>query len=87
MEESVNVIKNDPKVQIKINDMLERYMKLPYKYQSKIGYDTLIQNVVLNELINIMITKITDLDIELKMKIGRIKYLESKLLWSCTFIL
>ena len=42
------------------------------------GYDTLIQNVILQELINIMGATITDLDIELKMKISRIKYLRNK---------
>ena len=72
----VNVIRKDPEVRIKINDMLDRYNRLPYKYQSKIGYDSLIQNVILEELINIMGTTITDL--EFKMKISRIKYLESK---------
>ena len=59
--------------------MLYRYNRLPYNYQSKIGYDSLIQNVILKELINIMGTAMTDLDIELKMKISRIKYLESRL--------
>ena len=49
--------------------MLDRYNRLPYNYQSKIGYDTLIQDVILKELINIMGTTITDIDIELKMKI------------------
>ena len=68
----INVIKKDPKVRVEINDMLDRYMGLPYIYQSKIGYDTLIQNVILKELINIMGTTITDLDIVLKMKISRI---------------
>ena len=58
--------------------MKDRYMRLPSNYQSKIGYDCLIQNVILKELINIMGTTITDLDIELKMKISRIKYLESR---------
>ena len=77
MDDFINVIKKDPKVQTKINNMLDRYNRLPYKNQSKIGYDTLIQNVILKELINIMGTTITDLDIELKMKISRIKYLES----------
>ena len=38
--------------------MLDKYNRLPYKYQSKIGYDTLIQNVILKELINIMGTTI-----------------------------
>ena len=59
--------------------MLDKYDRSPYNYQSKIGYDTLIQNVILKELINMMSTTITDLDIELKMKISRIKYLESRL--------
>ena len=31
-------------------------------------------------------TTITDLDIELKMKISRIKYLESKFLCLCNFV-
>ena len=78
MEVFVNVIRKDPKVQIKINDILDRYMRLPYNYQSKIGNDCLIQNVVRKEVINILGTTIIDLDIELKMKISRIKYLENK---------
>ena len=78
MEVFINVIKKDPKVRVKINDMLVRYNRLPPKYQSKIGYGTLIQNVILNDFINIIVTSITDLDMELKMKISRIKYLESK---------
>ena len=61
-----------------MNDMLDRYNNIPYNYQSKIGYDTLIQNVILKELINIMGTTIANLDIELKMKISRIDNLESK---------
>ena len=78
MNAFVNAIKKDPKVKIKINDKLDRYMKLPLKCQSKIGSDCLIQNIILKELINIMGTTITDLDKELKMKISRIKYLEHK---------
>ena len=58
--------------------MLDRYNKLPYNYQSKIGFDALIQNVILKELIKIMGSTITDLDIELKMKISRRKQLEIK---------
>ena len=75
----VNAIKKDPKVQLKVKDVSDRYKRLPYNYQSDIGYDTLIQNVILRELINIMGTTITALDIELKMKISRIKYLEGKM--------
>ena len=83
MKAFVNVIRKDPKLQVKRKDMLDRYLKLPYNYQSKIGFDCLIQNVVLKELINIMGRTITDLDIELKMKISRIKYLESKNSYNC----
>ena len=75
----INVIKKDPKVQIKLNAMLDRYNRLPYNYQSKIEYDTLTQDVILNDLINMMGTAITDLDIELKMKLSRINYLDCKL--------
>ena len=81
MEASVNVIKKDYKVRVKINDSLDRYMRLTYKYQSKIGFDCLIQNIILKELINIMGKTITDLDIELKMKISRIQSLENKNLY------
>ena len=72
MEAFINVNRKDPKVRIKINNMLHRYNRLPLKYQSKIGYDTLLQNVILKELITIMGSTITDLDIDLKMKISRI---------------
>ena len=73
----INVIKKDPQIRIEIINMLDRYNKLPYNYQSKIGYDTLIQNVILKEVINIMGTTITDIDIEIKMKISRMNFLES----------
>ena len=86
MDDFVYVIRKDPKVRVKINNMLDRYNRLPYNYQSKIGYDTLIQNVILIELINIMGRTTTELDIEFKMKVSRIKYLESKLLLLCNFI-
>ena len=79
MDDFIIVIKKDPRIRVKINDMLDRYNRLPYRYQSKKGYDRLIKNVILRELIIIMSTTITDLDIELKMKISRKKYLESRL--------
>ena len=78
MDVFVNVIRKVPKVRVKINDMLDRYNRLPLKKQSKKGYDILIQNFILKQLKNIMgITRI-DLDIELKMKLSRIKSSESK---------
>ena len=78
MDDFTNKIKKDPKVRSKINDMLDRYNRLPYNNQSKVRYDTLIQKVSLKEIINIMGTTMTGLDIELKMKMSRIEYLESK---------
>ena len=80
MDAFVNVIRKDIKVRAKINDILYRFMRLPYNYQSKIGYNCLIQNFILKKLINIMARTITDLDIELKTKISRIKFLECRLL-------
>ena len=68
MEVSKKVIKKDPKIRSNINVMLDRYMSLPYDFQSRIGYNSLIQNVILKELKNMMSLMITDLDIELKMK-------------------
>ena len=80
MDDFINVIKKDPKVQIRIKYMLDKYNRLPYIYRPKIGYDTLIQNVVLHELIKFMGTTIVDIDIELKMIISRMEYLVSKLI-------
>ena len=42
-------------------------------FQSRIGCNSLIQNVILKELLNIMSLIIIGLDIEVKMKISRIK--------------
>ena len=69
MEDFIKVIKKDRKIQEKINIMLDGYMNLPYSFQSRIGYNSLIQNVILKELINIMSIIILDLDIELKKRI------------------
>ena len=78
MEAFINVIKKDPFVCMKINNMLDRYNRLTYDYKIEIVYDNLIQNIILKELINIMSVMIRDLDMELKMKISRIEYLENK---------
>ena len=78
MEAFINLIKKDPFVCMKINNMLDRYNRLTNDHKIDIVYDNLIQNVILKELINIMSIMISDLDMELKMKISRIKYLENK---------
>ena len=57
--------------------MLDRYNPLTYDYKIELVYANLIQNIILKKIINIMSIIISDLDIELKMKISRIKYLES----------
>ena len=77
MDAFVNVIKNDSFVGMKINNMLDRYNRLTYDRKIEIEYDKLIQNIILEELINIMSKMISVLDMELKMKISRIKYLEN----------
>ena len=58
--------------------MLDRYNRLTYDHKIEIVYDNLIQNIILQELINIMSIMISDLDMELKMKNSKIKYLEKK---------
>ena len=78
MDVFINVLKKDPFVCIKINIMLNRYNRLNYDRKNEIVYDNLIQNIILKELINIMSVMIRDLDMELKLKISRIKYLENK---------
>ena len=77
MEAFISVIKKDPFVCMKVNNMLERYNRLTYDCKIEIVYDNLIQNIILEELINIMSIMISDLDIEIKMKNIRLKYLES----------
>ena len=77
MDAFINVIKKDPFVCMKINNMLDRYNRLSYDRKIEIVYDNLIQNIILKELINIMSIIISDLDMELKMKISRIEYLEN----------
>ena len=78
MEAFINVIKKDPFVCMKINNMLDRYNRLTYDHKIEIVYDKLIQNIILKELIIIMSIMISDLDMELKMKISRIEYLQNK---------
>ena len=58
---------------------MDRFIKLSLNYQSKTGYDILIQNVILKKVIDLMGATIVDIDIELKMKISRVNYLESRL--------
>ena len=76
MDDFINVIKKDPQVCIKINNMLDRYNRLSYNHKIEVIYDNLIHNVILKELINIMAIMIEDLDMEIKMKISRVNYLE-----------
>ena len=77
MDAFINVIKKDPFVCIKINNMLDRYNRLTYNRKIEIAYDNIIQNIILKELINITSVIIRDLDMELKMEISRIEYLEN----------
>ena len=37
MDAFINVIRKDPQIRIKINNMLDRYNRLLYNYQSIIG--------------------------------------------------
>ena len=76
LEVFINVIKEDYSVCININNMLDRYNRLTFDHKIEVVYDNLNQNIILEELLNIMSIMISDLDIELTMKISRIKYLE-----------
>ena len=62
MDVFIKAIKKDPKICKNINIMLDRYMSLPYEFRSRIGYNSLIQNVILKELINILSLIIIDLN-------------------------
>ena len=53
--------------------MFDRYKRLAYNYQSKRGYDSLIQNVIFKQITNSMGTTKVDVDIEIKKKVSRIK--------------
>ena len=68
MDDFIKAIKKDQRICKNINIMLDRYMSLPYEFQSKIGYNSLIQNIILKELINVLSVLIIDLDTQLKIK-------------------
>ena len=68
MENFIKAIKKDKRICNNINIMLDRYMSLPYEFRSRIGYNSLIQNVILKELINMLCLIIVDSDMELKLK-------------------
>ena len=68
MENFIKAIKKDKRIRNNINIMLDRYLSLPYEFQSRIGYNSLIQNIILKELIIMLCLIIVDLDIELKLK-------------------
>ena len=68
MDDFIKAIKKDQRICKIINIMLDRYMSLPYEFRSRIGYNSLIQLVILKELINILCLIIIDLDTELKIK-------------------
>ena len=82
MDAFINVLKKDSFVCMKISNMLDRYNRLTYNHKIEIAYDNLIQNIILKELINIMSKMISDLDMELKLKISRIKYLKNIFFYS-----
>ena len=80
MEAFLNVIKKDPFVCMKINNMLDRYNRLTYDHKIEVVYDNSIENIILEEVIIIMSIITSDLEMELKLKISRIKYLENKII-------
>ena len=57
--------------------MLDENNRLPFNYLPKTEYDTLIQNVTPKQMLNLKATTIVEIDEETRMKIGRIKNLES----------
>ena len=61
MNNFINVVKGVPQTRIK--DVLDKYNRLPLNYHPKIRYGTLIQNVILEEIINLMGDKIEDIAI------------------------
>ena len=85
MEAFINVIKKDYFVCMKINNMLDKYNRLTDDHKIEIVYDNSIQKIILKELINVMSIMISGLDMELKMKISRIKYLENKTPYNCKY--
>ena len=80
MNDFIIVVKRNPQVQIKRKNIPDKYNRLPNICQLKIVYETLIQSVNLEDMTNLMASTIVVIDIELKMKICRIKYLESRLI-------
>ena len=46
--------------------MLDNYNRIPYNYKSKIGYDFVMQNIILKEMIKLMGAIVTVIEIEIK---------------------
>ena len=76
MDQFIDVIKKDPFVCMKINNMLDRYNRLTYDRKIEMVFDNLIQNIILKELIKIMSIMILDLDMELKKKLQELNILK-----------
>ena len=57
---------------MKVKDLLGNVFEISLNYQSK--FCTLVQSVILKDLINLMSNTLVDLDIEIRMKFSRIKY-------------
>ena len=86
MDDFRNVNKRDSKVQTKTKKICQiNIINYHLIIDRKKEYDTLIQNVILREVMNLMGITIVDIDIELKMKSSRIEYLESRFLYFCNF--
>ena len=58
-------------MRITLEAILDKYIEKSLSFQSKIGYDTLIQNVILTEIINLTSIIIVDINRELKLKISK----------------
>ena len=46
MDDFINIIKKDPQVCNKINNMLDRYNRLSYNHKIEIVYDNLINGMI-----------------------------------------
>ena len=79
MAEFIDINREDPKVQNKLTQTIEKYNKESFSTKSKIGQNALIQSEVFEQAINIIGDTMEDMDTEMEQKDNKIEFLENKI--------
>ena len=69
----------DPNIQNKLSQTIDKYNKESFSTRSQIGQSALIQSKIFKQAINIMGETISDMDIEIEQKDNKIQFLKDKI--------